>query len=93
MFTSRKIGGDASGLILVGEEGPEIVDFENIPQKYLFLFRKRPWRDEIDKSKTKFELRVTIVPFIFSIIPILLGWLRLALARSDMICYDLMQNG
>ena len=28
MFTSRKIGGDASGLTLVGEEGPEIVDFK-----------------------------------------------------------------
>ena len=27
-FTSRKIGGDASGLTLVGEEGPEIVDFK-----------------------------------------------------------------
>ena len=27
-FTMRKIGGDASGLTLVGEEGPEIVDFK-----------------------------------------------------------------
>ena len=27
-FTARKIGGDASGLTLVGEEGPEIVDFK-----------------------------------------------------------------
>ena len=28
IFTSRKTGGDASGLTLVGEEGPEIVDFK-----------------------------------------------------------------
>ena len=27
-FTARKIGGDGSGLTLVGEEGPEIVDFK-----------------------------------------------------------------
>ena len=27
-FTMRKIGGDASGLTLVGEEGPEIVEFK-----------------------------------------------------------------
>ena len=27
-FTSRKIGGDASGLTVVGEDGPEIVDFK-----------------------------------------------------------------
>jgi len=27
-FTGRKIGGDASGLTLVGEEGPEIVEFK-----------------------------------------------------------------
>ena len=27
-FASRKIGGDASGLTLVGEEGPEIVEFK-----------------------------------------------------------------
>lgn len=27
-FTARKIGGDASGLTLVGEEGPEIVEFK-----------------------------------------------------------------
>ena len=27
-FTARKIGGDASGLTMVGEDGPEIVDFK-----------------------------------------------------------------
>ena len=27
-FTARKVGGDASGLTLVGEEGPEIVEFK-----------------------------------------------------------------
>ena len=28
IFTARKIGGDASGLTMVGEDGPEIVDFK-----------------------------------------------------------------
>ena len=27
-FTARKVGGDASGLTMVGEDGPEIVDFK-----------------------------------------------------------------
>ncbi len=27
-FTARKVGGDASGLTIVGEDGPEIVDFK-----------------------------------------------------------------